>query len=216
MENISDADPDDWFPTEQKKLTKEEKEELREKREQRKRQKQKDPFMLQEEGHESHDSKEEAGEDNKTGGEESGKSFLGLDGASGNDENREKKKGILPVKSPKRAKIPKYSVKKGPKVAKGGVVEDVKEEKVVDDDPLSINIDWDKPIDEAIPHLQPYKRNEDNLKSIQDAIVKKYTDAENAETAEKGKKRQKERKEKEKRKAVAKKKKRKEKRKKVV
>jgi len=104
MENVSDADPNDWFPTEQtKKLSPEDKKELENKREQRKRQREGDPFLLQGDG--THETRaEDLGEDHGPTSEEISKIPVKVDdGTLG--VHVEKKKEFYqqnPVKNPKK------------------------------------------------------------------------------------------------------------------
>jgi len=192
MENVSDADPNDWFPTEQtKKLSPEDKKELENKREQRKRQREGDPFLLQGDG--THETRaEDLGEDHGPTSEEISKIPVKVD--DGTLGVHVEKKGILPAKSSKKSKK-RYAVKKGPKLTKDDVSEN--EEKVIVDesDPLAEMIDWNKPLDEEMPHLERYRQDDTNLQSVKEALAleQKFIDQEalaekNAQEMSKGKK----------------------------
>ncbi|ETO22439.1 hypothetical protein RFI_14762, partial [Reticulomyxa filosa] len=159
MENLSDADQKDWFPTETKESPK-------------KKLLPNDPFMLQEDGQEDNENKEEERDDQRSKKEETNHTD---DGALGSEAKREQR-GILPEKS-KRSKIGRYSVKKGPKLSKHDI-DETKERQPLYIDPLEEAIDWNKPINEVMPHLQPYKQKEED-------IIKKYTEEQNAEQTSK-------------------------------
>jgi len=186
MENISDVDPNDWFPAEPtKKLSPEEKEEMKQKREQRKRQREGDPFMLQDSSTNNDTRDDDLGEDHRPTTEEINKIPIEVDNKT--TLGVRVSKGILPAKS-KRSKVV-YSVKRGPKLTS---VETEEKQPVNVHDPLTEVIDWNKPMEEEMPHLQPYKRDDTNLQSIKDAIVKKYTEQamaeQNTQGMKKGKK----------------------------
>jgi len=85
------------------------------------------------------------------------------------------KQRILPIKS-KKSKTKKYSVQKGPKLSKHNSTEDTGITQPTVFDPLAEKIDWDRPVENDIPHLLPYKRDDSNLKSVQEALVKKFTE----------------------------------------
>jgi len=72
-------------------------------------------------------------------------------------------------------------VNRGPKIAKKNQKETEEKQPSIIIDPLAENIDWGKPMDEEMPHLHPYKRDDSNLQSVKDAIVKKYTEEQTTE-----------------------------------
>ncbi|ETO30125.1 hypothetical protein RFI_06994, partial [Reticulomyxa filosa] len=149
------ADPGDWTDGPQK-LPKEDEEKIKKGREQRKKKRQHDPFMLPSDD-ENHDN-QDGGDDHKPTTEEINKIPVKVDDGTLGADVRVERMGILPVKTGKRPKIPRV-VKKGPKVLKDES-EEIKEKQNAPDenDPLAMAIDWDKPIDESMPHLQPYKQ----------------------------------------------------------
>jgi len=126
--------------------------------------------MLAEGGQENNETKDETGDDQRaTNTEETNKT-------PGKSEGKPlEKQRILPIKS-KKSKTKKYSVQKGPKLSKHNSTEDTGITQPTVFDPLAEKIDWDRPVENDIPHLLPYKRDDSNLKSVQEALVKKFTE----------------------------------------
>jgi len=176
MTNVSDADPDDWFPddttpSKKREYTTKQKEDMNKASQVRKERAKMCPFMLPTDGNE--ENNESNNNEDNNNDKDNKKATTGKD--KDKDETKDKNKRtsnktdilqveLCPQKN-KKKKTSSYTVRKLEFVP--GLVEEPKNDKKKiidnDDDELAKDMDFTKPTDDQFPIVRPYPKSNEYM-----------------------------------------------------